>query len=63
MIEGDFVSAHLPSFESLVRKLRISVAKLEEADVFLIQPKIFDPLVTALQNLGKDNANTKEAIT
>ena len=34
MIEGDSVAAHLPSFESLVRKLRISVAKLEEADVF-----------------------------
>ena len=63
MIEGDSVAAHLPSFESLVRKLSISGAKLEAADVFLTLPKKFDLLVTALQNIGKDNANTKEAIT
>ena len=63
MIEGDSVSAHLHSFESLIQKLKSSGAKLEEADVFLKLPKKFDPLVTAFQNLDKDNANAKEAIT
>ena len=58
MNEGDSVAAHLLCFESLVRELKISGAKMEEAVVltqlFLTLPEKFDPFVTALQNLDED---------
>ena len=42
-------------FENLVRKLKLTGANLDENDVltqlFLALPEIYDPLVTALQNL------------
>ena len=49
---------HLKTLEDLIRQLKLAGAKVEENDVisqlFVTLPESFDPLVTALENLGED---------
>lgn len=56
MTEGESVKDHLKVFDELVRQLKSAGAKLEEADMvsqlFVTLPESYDPLVTALENLG-----------
>uniref|UniRef100_A0A1Y1K192 Retrotransposon gag domain-containing protein n=1 Tax=Photinus pyralis TaxID=7054 RepID=A0A1Y1K192_PHOPY len=57
MGDDDKVTSHLVNFENLIRKLKSSGAEMEETDLlaqfFLTLPEKYDPLITALQNLGK----------
>lgn len=59
MVEGSSVKDHLKTFEELIRQLKLAGAKLEENDIvsqlFATLPESFDPLVTALENLGEEN--------
>lgn len=59
MMEGSSVKDHLKTFEELIRQLKLAGAKLEENDIvsqlFATLPESFDPLVTALENLGEEN--------
>ena len=58
MAEGSSVKNHLKTFEDLIQQLKLAGAKVEENDVisqlFVTLPESFDPLVTALENLGED---------
>nr|XP_029717941.1 uncharacterized protein LOC115260762 [Aedes albopictus] len=58
MKEGSSMREHLVAFEDLIRQLRVAGAKLSDADMvvsmFGTLPHSYDPLITALENLGDD---------
>lgn len=57
--EGETMRNHLVRFDDLIRQLRVSGAELKEPDMVLTLfgtlPERYDPLITALENLGDDN--------
>lgn len=59
MKEGESMRNHLVCFDDLIRQLRVAGAELKEPDMVVMLfgtlPESYDPLITALENLGDDD--------